>query len=181
MTEAGYPNGFEISIICWAAWHLEAKIIAKMLERVGLKVRLDVLTRPEYLRRVFIPLMVKPPEDQEWDLALDYVSDWYGHLGASFFPYHLKNSTSRYILHDVVYDDMYHSMASTLTQKAQENKIRRLGEYAYDKAYFLYVYSPVTLYAVNREVNLVPQKSTFLVLKETSVTENHWSVRGKSN
>jgi hypothetical protein len=30
---------------------------------------------------------------------------------------------------------------------------------------------------VNKEVNLVPQKSQFLRLKETSVTGNDWSVR----
>jgi hypothetical protein len=49
--------------------------------------------------------------------------------------------------------------------------------YVYDRAYQIFIYSPLTLYAVNKEVNFVPQKGYFLRLKETSVTDNHWSVR----
>jgi hypothetical protein len=37
------------------------------------------------------------------------------------------------------------------------------------------------LYAVNKEVNFVPQKFGFLRLKETSVTDRHWSISGKNN
>jgi hypothetical protein len=32
----------------------------------------------------------------------------------------------------------------------------------------------------NKEVDFVSQKSFFYRLKETSVTENHWSLRGKN-
>jgi len=35
----------------------------------------------------------------------------------------------------------------------------------------------LTLYAVNKEVNFVPEKFPQWRLKETSVTDNHWSVR----
>ena len=52
-------------------------------------------------------------------------------------------------------------------------------QYFYDRAYAIFIYTPLTLYAVNKEVNFVPFKSGFLNLKETSVTENHWSVRGE--
>jgi len=52
-------------------------------------------------------------------------------------------------------------------------------QYIYDRAYHLFIYSPLTLYAVNKEVNYVPYKETHLPLKETSVTDNHWSVRGE--
>ena len=52
-------------------------------------------------------------------------------------------------------------------------------QYIYDRAYHLFIYSPLTLYAVNKEVNYVPYKETHLPLKETSVTDKHWSVRGE--
>jgi hypothetical protein len=54
-----------------------------------------------------------------------------------------------------------------------------MEKYLYDRAHALFIYSPLTLYAVNKEVNLVPFKDGFLNLKETSVTDNHWSVRGQ--
>ena len=72
-------------------------------------------------------------------------------------------------------------MAATVDVEMHEEKIRQLTEYVYSRAYSLFVYSPLTLYAVNKEVNFVPQKLIFLRLKETSVTENHWSVRGKNH
>jgi hypothetical protein len=46
-------------------------------------------------------------------------------------------------------------------------------QYIYDRAYRLFIYSPLTLYAVNKEVDFVPQKFVWLHLKETSLTDNH--------
>jgi hypothetical protein len=63
----------------------------------------------------------------------------------------------------------------------QEQKIQLMEKYLYDRAQALSIYSPFTLYAANKAVDFVPQKSGWLRLKETSVTENHWSIRGKNN
>jgi ABC-type transport system substrate-binding protein len=54
-----------------------------------------------------------------------------------------------------------------------------LERHVFDRAYAVFIYSPLNLYAVNKEVNFVPQKSLALRLKETSVTDNHWSVRAR--
>ena len=72
-------------------------------------------------------------------------------------------------------------MTLTADRDEQEERIRQMVSYVYDRAYLLFIYSPLTLYAVNKEVNLVPHKCGYLRLKETSVTDNHWSVRGKNN
>ena len=48
------------------------------------------------------------------------------------------------------------------------------------RAYSVFIYSPLTLHAVNKEVNFVPYSdASALHLKETSVTDNHWSIRGE--
>jgi len=39
----------------------------------------------------------------------------------------------------------------------------------------------LNLYAVNKAVSFVPQKFQWLRLKETSVTDNHWSVRSSAD
>jgi len=41
------------------------------------------------------------------------------------------------------------------------------------------LWKSLTLYAVNKEVQFVPHEDSWLQLKETSVTDNHWSVRGE--
>jgi len=46
-----------------------------------------------------------------------------------------------------------------------------------EHAYFLFLYNPIQLYAVNKAVAFVPYVHTRLILAETTVTEQHWSVR----
>ncbi len=46
-----------------------------------------------------------------------------------------------------------------------------------DQAYFLFLYNPIGLYAVNKAVEFVPHVTTMLSLTEAAVTEQHWSVR----
>ncbi len=180
LAEAGYPEGFEVKIITPEAWKLETQIMRRMLERIGLKVRFDVLTWPEYLRKIYIPILDKPPEEQDWDIAIFRWPNHFAHTGATFLTFGFtEESDFRWIEYDPVYEGMWKDMARTVNREAQQEKIRQMGQYLYDRAYSLFIYSPLTLYAVNKEVNFVPQKLLYLRLKETSVTDNHWSVRAK--
>ena len=88
-------------------------------------------------------------------------------------------SDLRWIEYDPAYERMWKDMARTVDTKAQEEKIRKMVQYLHDRAYALNIYSPLSLYAVNKEVNFVPQKYQWLRLMETSVTDNHWSLRAE--
>jgi len=81
---------------------------------------------------------------------------------------------------DPIYEEMWEDMATTMDPEVQEEKVRRMARYVHDRVYVPFIYSPLTLYAVNKEIHFVPQKSLFMRLKETSGTENHWSIRGKN-
>jgi peptide/nickel transport system substrate-binding protein len=179
LAEAGYPEGFEVKMITHEAWKLEAHIISKMLERIGLKVKLDVPAHPAFIRKYVIPLLDKPPEEQEWDIMIGASADWFCHTGASFLHFFVEESEWRWAEVDPVYDEMWKDMLRTVNTQAQEEKIRQMVQYAHNKANSPFIYSPLTLYAVNKKVNFVPQKFWFLNLKETSVTDKHWSVRAE--
>jgi len=182
LAKAGYAEGFEVKIITHEACKLEAQIIVRMLERIKLKVTLDVLSYPDYHSKIFMPLLSKPPEEQDWDIALWRFGNWSGHAAASILSLgFLEESNFRWMEYDSVYEKIWKDMVSTVDEKAQEEKIQQIGEYLYDHAHALFLYSPLTLYAVNKKVNFVPYRSGQLVLKKTSVTENHWSLRGKNN
>jgi len=86
----------------------------------------------------------------------------------------------RWTEYDPVYESLWRDMARVVDTKEQEKRMRQLGKYLHDNAYSGFIYSPLSLYAVNKEINFVPQKFLYLRLKETSVTENHWSIRGKN-
>jgi len=181
LAEAGYPQGFEMKIITWEAWRVETQIIKRMMERIGLKVELKVVTFPEYWRTAwYIPLLGKPPEETDWDMGIDCLHDAYGHTGAILLTYpFIEKSNIRWTEYDPLYEKMWKEMASTVDREAQEEIMRQMAQYVYDQAYNLFIYAPLTLYAVNKEVNFVPQKSMLLRLKETSVTDNHWSIRAE--
>jgi len=180
LAEAGYPEGFEVKMIAEPDFKVEMKIIRRMLERIGLKASFEILTQPQFWRKRFISVLDKPPEEQDWDLSFDTYGNWAGHVGASFLLFgFLEMSDCRWIEYDPVYEKMWHDMIGTVDSELQEEKTRQLVKYLYDRAYALFIYSPLTLYAVNKEVDFVPFKDGWLNLKETSVADNHWSVRGE--
>jgi peptide/nickel transport system substrate-binding protein len=182
LKEAGYGSGFNLRIVTTEAWELEAQIIRRMLDRIGLKVMVDVLSISDLYRKYYIPRLDKPPEEQTWDIILWQVTDWYGHSVATFLTFgFLEESGMRWMEYDQNFEDMWKDISMTVDRNMQQKKIRGAVEYLYDRAHALFIYSPLSLYAVNREVNFVPQKFEVLRLKETSVTENHWSLRGKNN
>jgi peptide/nickel transport system substrate-binding protein len=182
LKEAGYPNGFEINLITMEAWALEAQIIGKMLERVGLKANLQTLTHPEWFQKTHFQALDKPPEEQDWDITLWCLYDVLGHTGTSFlFWCLLEEGDNRWIEYDPIYEEMFKTMIKTVDREKQEEMVREMVKYIYEKAYEVFVYSPLSLYALNKEVELVPWKRTHLRLIDVSVTENHWSVRDKNN
>ncbi|NIS70722.1 MAG: hypothetical protein GTO12_17785 [Proteobacteria bacterium] len=177
LAEAGYPDGFEMTLITPEAQKLEAQVMKRMYERIGLRVKLEVFSYNEWLLKVWMP-PGKSSEEQEWDVSVCYNRDNYGHSGASHLIYPLLDATGiRWIEYDPVYEKMWKEMAQTVDEGAQDEKMRQMEQYIYDRAYAVFIYSPLSLYAVNKEVNFVPQKFGSLRLKESSVTDNHWSVR----
>ena len=51
-----------------------------------------------------------------------------------------------------------------------------MERHTHDQVYFLFLYNPIQLYAVNKAVEFVPYVTRFS-LAEISVTDQHWSVR----
>lgn len=180
LEEAGYPNGFKMKIIAGEAMAVETQIISRMLERIGLKVSTELLSPGKLYERVFVTLSRDPPEKQDWDCAIRYTEDWAGHTGISFLYSGLLDAGGmRWIQYDPVYEKMWSDMSSTVDNDDREERIRQMVQYIYDNAYTIPIYAPLTLYAVNKEVNFVPYKNGWLNLRETSVTDNHWSLAGE--
>ena len=53
---------------------------------------------------------------------------------------------------------------------------QQMERHTRDQAYFLFLYNPVQLYAVSKGVHFVPYAAN-LTFTETSVSDQHWSVR----
>jgi peptide/nickel transport system substrate-binding protein len=75
----------------------------------------------------------------------------------------------------------YEQALRTVDRQHQQQAIRQMERHTRDQAYFLFLYNPIQLFAVNKAVEFVPYVTTLLKLAETGVTEQHWSVRRASN
>ena len=72
---------------------------------------------------------------------------------------------------------LYEQALRTADQEHQQEVIRQMERHTRDQAYFLFLYNPIALYAVNKAVEFVPYVNTMLKLDESGVTAEHWSMR----
>ena len=72
---------------------------------------------------------------------------------------------------------LYEQVLRTVDREQQRLLLQQMERYTHDHALFLFLYNPIDLYAVNKAVAFVPYQTGILNLTETSVTEEHRSVR----
>jgi hypothetical protein len=71
----------------------------------------------------------------------------------------------------------YAQVLGSVDREQQQALIRQMERHSRDHVYFLFLYNPIQLYAVNKSVQFVPYVSPLLNLFETGGTDQHWSVR----
>jgi ABC-type transport system substrate-binding protein len=130
-----------------------------------------------YHRQVFLSQLEQPPEQRAWDIAL---GSWIDTVNFPLFdPYHwiALGGPLDWIGEAPELQQLYEEASRTVDRTHQQELLRQTQRHTHDQAYFLFLYNPIKLYAVNKAVEFVPYVSTTLKLAETAVTEQHWSVR----
>jgi peptide/nickel transport system substrate-binding protein len=178
LREAGYPEGLAVSLIADPSLEVQATVVGKMLEQIGFTVERQILEPAVYNQKTRLSDLDQPAEQQSWDIALTGWND-----PVNFPPIH---PYSVFALGDRLYDwvieepelqQLYAQVLRTVDREHQQALIRQMERHIHDRAYFLFLYHPIKLYAVNKAVDFVPYVSTTLNFAETSVTEQHWSIR----
>jgi peptide/nickel transport system substrate-binding protein len=177
LREAGYPDGLAITLIAPPNLEVPATVVGKMLEQVGLTVERQMLNPVVYNQKTRLPELDQPAEQQVWDIAL---TSWLDAVNfPAIQPYHLYalGGPADWVIEEPELQRLYAEVLRTVDREHQQALIRQMERHTHDQAYFLFLYNPIKLYAVNKAVDFVPYKNTILNLTETSVTEEHWSVR----
>jgi peptide/nickel transport system substrate-binding protein len=175
--EAGYPNGLALTLIAPQDLEVQATVVSKMLEQVGFQVTREMLTPDVYNRRTHLGHLEPSAEQQTWDIAL---TGRVNRLNLSIeLLYHVLALGGFYdwVNEQPELRQLYEQALRTADAERQHAVIRQMERYTRDQAYFLFLYNPIKLYAVNKAVEFVPYISTILNLTETGVTKEHWSVR----
>ena len=181
LREAGYPDGLALSLIAPEDLEVQATVVSKMLELGGFTVTLEILDATVFEQKTVLSHLDQPPERQSWDIALTSMHD-HGDFSGPFFLYHQFALDGFYdwVVEAPALRQLFEEVMSTVDQERQQQLVRQMERHTRDQAYFLFLYNPIQLFAVNTAVEFVPYVTTLLRLAETSVTEQHWSRRKKA-
>jgi len=156
---------------------IQATVVGKMLEQAGFTVDLQVLDPVAFTRKVSLSHLDQPPEQQTWDIALTSSYDNTNFPIYLFYQHTALDGALDWVTEEPGLRQLYEQVLRTVDRETQQALIRQMERHTHEQAYFLFLYNPIQLYAVNKAVELVPYVSTVLKLDETSVTDQHWSVR----
>jgi len=177
LREAGYPPGRPLILIATEDLEVQATVVSKMLEQVGLTVELQMLDVATYKTKTNLGSLDQPPEQQAWDIALRSQTDTLGFPALIIYSSYALGGASDWIGEEPALRQLYEQLLFAVDGEQQQRLIRQLERHTRDQAYFLFLYNPIGLYAVNKAVEFVPHVPTLLGLTEVAVTEQHWSVR----
>jgi ABC-type transport system substrate-binding protein len=177
MQEAGYPDGLTLTLIAPSALEVQATVIGKMLEQAGFTVERQMLDPALYNQKTRLTELDQPAEQQAWDIALTWWNDPTNFPALQ--PYHVfaLGGWSDWVIEEAELPRLYAQVLRTVEREHQQVLIRQMEQHTHDQAYFLFLYNPIKLFAVNKAVDFVPYINTTLNFAETSVTDQHWSVR----
>ena len=177
LREAGYPDGLAVTLIAPPLLEVQATVVGKMLEQVGFTVERQMLDPTVYNQKTRLDNLDQPAEQQAWDIALTSNYDQVNF--PPLFPYHVfaLGGVNDWVLEEPELQRLYAQVLRTVDREQQQALIRQMERHTHDQAYFLFLYNPIKLYAVNKAVEFVPYVTTTFNLVETSVTAQHWSVR----
>jgi ABC-type transport system substrate-binding protein len=130
-----------------------------------------------YNRKTFLSALELPAEQQPWDIALGSFFDLMNFPAFLFYQRFALDGASDWVIEQPELRQLYEEVLRTVDQEQQQALIRQMERHTRDHAYFLFLYNPIQLLAVNKAVKFVPFVTTLIDVAETGVTAQHWSVR----
>jgi peptide/nickel transport system substrate-binding protein len=178
LREAGYADGLSLILIAPEALRVQATVVSKMLEQGGFRVDLQVLDPATHGQKTSISHLEQPPEQQTWDIALtSSIADVVNFPMYTIYHNFAIDGQYDWGLEQPELHQLYTQVLGTVDREHQQVLSHQMEQHTRDQAYFLFLYNPIKLYAVNRAVEFVPYISTILALDATGVMAEHWSVR----
>jgi ABC-type transport system substrate-binding protein len=155
---------------------VQATVVGKMLEQSGFRVEREILAGDAYGRHTILDSLDRPAEQQTWDIALTSEFEWANFPILLYHDFAL-DARRAWLVEPPELRRLYDLVLRTVDREKQAELIRAMERHTHAHAYFLFLYNSIPLYAVNKAVVFVPYPDSWLRLAETSVTDQHWSVR----
>lgn len=167
LQEAGYPDGLALVLIAPEDLTVQATVVGKMLEQVGLTVDLQLLDHVAYNQQVDVSALAQPAAPQTWDIALASFMDGLNFPVLQVYHWHALDGQWDWVVEHPELRRLYEQVLRTVDRDQQQELIRQMERHTRDQAYFLFLYNPIQLYAVNKAVAFVPYVTGYLTLAGT--------------
>ena len=180
LRDLGYPNGLAITLMAPQDLQTQGTVAGKMLDQAGFKTTLQILDVTAYTQKTLLSHLDQPAEKQSWDIALTSSYDGLGSPLFDLYHWYALDGPDDWVAEPPELRRLYEQALRTVDPAKQDDVLRDMERNIHEQAYFLFLYNPVRLYAVNRGVQFVPYATSWLRIVDTSITDQHWSVRKKS-
>lgn len=173
--EVKWPDERPLRIVTPEIYQSVATMIAAQLkEAFGVSIKLNILSGRDELRwrRVLAEKKLIP----NWDLFIGSPSAFFYEGTPAFFHRECLGADGALRASPVLpeFEKVYQAMARETNQRAFIERAKEVDRFVHNEALALFLCAPYKLYAVNKNVDFRPDRTTF-ELVDTKVCRGHWS------
>jgi peptide/nickel transport system substrate-binding protein len=183
---AGYEEGFNMKVFYQEKNYLTARFLQRFYSLLKINVEITPVDLEWIVKHVVYPNTRKGYSwtDEDWGMIVfsnpGHVPEIMGGMLEWIFHFSAPWGTISDSLMKPL-DTMYHQVLKTNDRWKRYEIYKNANDYIADQAFWVFTMAPLSLYGVNAEMEFVPQLSQYLYLEYSSVTETHWSLRGKND
>ena len=166
-----------LSLLTQESFLFLVKDIQYFLAKAHIDLKIKVVNSE---KEVFYQLLHtwKNENNVNWDLLLWGNYDWYTHPWAAFFVYRPFYSWSTIPENQELLALTDKVLRLNVASEDYQPFIAEFIKYLYERNLMVFLPTPNSVYAVNKEVVFTPGRSAFVYLRDIEVTDHHWSLRG---
>jgi peptide/nickel transport system substrate-binding protein len=173
LREAGYPNGFDATILIddidGGAASIFGKALKSQLAGVGINLRIE---GGSCVKRIVEPHRNRRLPGFDLDMTARTCPDPIGHVifveGLTWYA----SDSPWSIINDPEFDQLYTRIIRTIDLREQTILCHKLEEMVHEKAFSLFSYQGIKLYAMTRRVTYTPKITGALDYKETEISDD---------
>ena len=163
LAEAGYPEGFPLSLSSSYQAEREAGIIAAEWEKIGVRTKVTILPLSEIGSKLAAP----KGNGFEFDVVANLAPDLMAHVsflaGICFYS---GSPLSR--LNDPEFDALYEKISSAIDPSVQLAAAKQLDALIYREAWGIFTYQKIKNYAMKRELQIPISQNGILDLRDAA-------------
>ena len=151
LVDSGYGSGFVLQAITIRQAEELSLSLKEDLAAVGVTLNLEIVSRPEWAKRVVVGKIINKPYGG--DMAINLVDNPIVNMAfhAGLF---LESSSPWSLAVDPIFDKKFQLALHTASFPKHVNALMGLDRYIHDNAMMLFIFQPVRVFAMKKDVRL---------------------------